>query len=87
MFCEPVVLARSLTQRPGQAEHLFLHPAQIARPEIVTEEPDAALLEESRRVLLEWAAAENSIVLGPLFAAPGGGPVHVDEATGVHSLK
>ena len=62
--------------------HLFLHPAQIANPDISTGEPDAALLARTRRALLARCCESGATLIGPLFAAPGGGTVAGDEATG-----
>jgi hypothetical protein len=56
--------------------HLFLHPAQVFAPE-----PRAGLDEnievaaETRRALLRRAADENTLVIGPLWAAPGAGTI------------
>jgi hypothetical protein len=56
--------------------HLFLHPAQVFAPE-----PRAGLDEnievaaETRRALLRRAADENTLVIGPLWAAPGVGTI------------
>src|SRR3546814_19191822 len=58
--------------------HLFLHPAQIADPTIVTGDHDPALLVATRRSLLARCAADDTLLLGPLFAAPGGGHVRDD---------
>jgi hypothetical protein len=56
--------------------HLFLHPAQVFAPE-----PRAGLDEnievaaETGRALLRRAADENTLVIGPLWAAPGAGTI------------
>ena len=56
--------------------HLFLHPAQVFSPE-----PRAGLDENielaanTRRAFLERAADENTLVIGPLWAAPGAGTI------------
>lgn len=56
--------------------HLFLHPAQVFSPE-----PRAGLDEnislagETRSELLARAAAEKTLVIGPLWATPGAGTV------------
>jgi glyoxylase-like metal-dependent hydrolase (beta-lactamase superfamily II) len=55
--------------------HLFLHPAQIARPKVATGDVDPKALEATRRSLLGRCAEANSILVGPLFAPPGGGRV------------
>lgn len=55
--------------------HLFLHPAQVANPEIadLDEQPD--VVRATRRALLERCVEENVLLVGPLFAAPGAGRV------------
>ena len=56
--------------------HLFLHPAQVFSPE-----PRAGLDEnielaaQTRQALLERAADENTLVIGPLWASPGAGRI------------
>jgi glyoxylase-like metal-dependent hydrolase (beta-lactamase superfamily II) len=55
--------------------HLFLHPAQIARPKVTTGDLDPKRLEATRRDLLTRCADAGSILVGPLFAPPGGGHV------------
>jgi glyoxylase-like metal-dependent hydrolase (beta-lactamase superfamily II) len=62
--------------------HLFLHPAQIANPEVSTGEPDPALLARTRRALLARCAGTGATLIGPLFAPPGGGTIAGDDATG-----
>jgi len=62
--------------------HLFLHPAQIANPDVSTGEPDPALLERTRRALLARCNATGATLIGPLFAAPGGGTIAGDDTTG-----
>jgi glyoxylase-like metal-dependent hydrolase (beta-lactamase superfamily II) len=58
------------------AGHLFLHPAQVAAPG-----PRAGLDElpevagQTRVELLERLADAEGLLIGPLFAAPGGGTV------------
>jgi glyoxylase-like metal-dependent hydrolase (beta-lactamase superfamily II) len=61
--------------------HLFLHPAQIASPEVDNGDLDPEVLEATRRALLARCADEGALVLGPLFAAPGGGQVRPDGDT------
>ncbi|MGK2949170.1 MAG: MBL fold metallo-hydrolase [Acidimicrobiales bacterium] len=58
--------------------HLFLHPAQIARPEIDNGDLDPTVLAATRRTLLTRCAQEGSLLVGPLFTAPGGGRVVTD---------
>ena len=55
--------------------HLFLHPAQIADPEVATADRDPEVLRATRRSLLAEAEARGSVLVAPLFAAPGGGSV------------
>jgi glyoxylase-like metal-dependent hydrolase (beta-lactamase superfamily II) len=55
--------------------HLFLHPAQIAAPEVSNGDRDPALLEATRRHLLERCTADGTLLIGPLFADPGAGRV------------
>jgi glyoxylase-like metal-dependent hydrolase (beta-lactamase superfamily II) len=58
--------------------HLFLHPAQIADPSVVTGDVDPDRLVATRRAVLDRCAEEDELLLGPLFAAPGGGRVRRD---------
>ncbi len=55
--------------------HLFLHPAQIANPDVHTGDLHPATLQQTRRALLARCAQDDALLLGPLFAAPGGGKV------------
>ena len=55
--------------------HLFLHPAQIASPEVATGDLDPVLLEKTRRALLAQCVEDDALLVGPLFAAPGAGRV------------
>jgi glyoxylase-like metal-dependent hydrolase (beta-lactamase superfamily II) len=55
--------------------HLFLHPAQISDPDAANGDLDPQLLAATRRHLLERCVEEDALLLGPLFAAPGGGKV------------
>jgi glyoxylase-like metal-dependent hydrolase (beta-lactamase superfamily II) len=55
--------------------HLFLHPAQIASPEIDNGDRDPALLATTRRDLLARCVDEDAVLIGPLFVSPGGGRV------------
>jgi glyoxylase-like metal-dependent hydrolase (beta-lactamase superfamily II) len=61
--------------------HLFLHPAQIAAPEVDNGDLDPALLTRTRRALLARCAEEGALLIGPLFAAPGAGRVHAHAET------
>lgn len=58
--------------------HLFLHPAQIADPEVVTADRDPDVVRATRRALLAEAERRGSVLVGPLFAGPGGGRVSAD---------
>ena len=62
--------------------HLFLHPAQIANPGADRGDLDPVALAETRRTLLARCADEKALLLGPLFADPGGGRVERDGADG-----
>lgn len=55
--------------------HLFLHPAQIANPEIDNGDLDPATLVQTRRSLLDRCERDEAVLIGPLFAPPGGGQV------------
>jgi glyoxylase-like metal-dependent hydrolase (beta-lactamase superfamily II) len=61
--------------------HLFLHPAQIASPEVDNGDVDPVTLARTRRSLLARCVREDASLIGPLFAAPGGGKVRQDGAT------
>jgi glyoxylase-like metal-dependent hydrolase (beta-lactamase superfamily II) len=61
--------------------HLFLHPAQIARPEVDNGDLDPVLLDTTRRALLARCADQGTLVVGPLFAPPGAGVVAADGDT------
>jgi glyoxylase-like metal-dependent hydrolase (beta-lactamase superfamily II) len=58
------------------AGHLFLHPAQIANPEVDNGDFDPAVLLRTRTELLARCARDRALLIGPLFAPPGGGQVH-----------
>jgi glyoxylase-like metal-dependent hydrolase (beta-lactamase superfamily II) len=62
--------------------HLFLHPAQIANPEADRGDLDPVVLARTRRTLLERCAAQDALLLGPLFADPGAGRVERDGQDG-----
>ena len=55
--------------------HLFLHPAQIANPEVANGDLDPVALAATRRSLLARCVEDDALLLGPLFASPGGGKV------------
>ncbi len=61
--------------------HLFLHPAQIGDPTSVNGDLDPAALAATRRTLLARCAEQGSLLIGPLFAAPGGGRIRRDGRT------
>ncbi|HET6835055.1 MAG TPA: hypothetical protein VFH30_14365 [Acidimicrobiales bacterium] len=55
--------------------HLFLHPAQIANPEVAELDHDPDAVRATRRALLERCYRENLLLIAPLFEAPGGGTI------------
>ena len=61
--------------------HVFLHPAQIADPTAATGDLDPLVLAGTRRELLERCVADDVLLIGPLFADPGGGHVRRDGRT------
>jgi glyoxylase-like metal-dependent hydrolase (beta-lactamase superfamily II) len=61
--------------------HLFLHPAQIASPDVDNGDVDPTRLARTRRSLLARCVREDAVLIGPLFASPGGGKVREDGAT------
>ncbi|MFL6205727.1 MAG: MBL fold metallo-hydrolase [Acidimicrobiales bacterium] len=61
--------------------HLFLHPAQIAAPNVDNADLDPVALEATRRALLARCVEERALLIGPLFASPGGGQVVPDGDT------
>lgn len=73
-----VVWVRSGGSQAVVTGHLFLHPAQIANPEIDNGDLDPGTLVRTRRALLERSEREGALLIGPLFAAPGGGRVRRD---------
>ena len=58
--------------------HLFLHPAQIANPDVENGDLDPDALFRARRTLLARCVRDDVTLVGPLFAAPGGGKVRED---------
>jgi glyoxylase-like metal-dependent hydrolase (beta-lactamase superfamily II) len=61
------------------AGHLFLHPAQVFDPAPRADlDADPCGAAAARRHLLERAADDGALLVGPLFAAPGGGWVVAD---------
>ena len=61
--------------------HLFLHPAQIANPSIDNGDLDPVVLEATRRSVLGRCVESDALLVGPLFAEPGGGHVRPDGDT------
>ena len=61
--------------------HLFLHPAQIADPSVDNGDLDPVALESTRRALLAECVDRDVVLIGPLFASPGGGRVRPDGDT------
>ena len=55
--------------------HLFLHPAQIANPEVADLDHDPAAVRATRWALLERCEHDRLLLIGPLFEAPGGGTI------------
>jgi glyoxylase-like metal-dependent hydrolase (beta-lactamase superfamily II) len=56
--------------------HLFLHPAQVFAPEPRAGlDENVSLAAETRRELLERAAEEKTLVIGPLWASPAAGTI------------
>ncbi len=55
--------------------HLFLHPAQIADPEVAELDYDPEAVRTTRRALLERCLREDLLLIAPLFEAPGGGTI------------
>ena len=58
--------------------HLFLHPAQIANPDVHQGDRDPIALAATRRTLLARCVDDDVLLIGPLFAPPGGGKVRDD---------
>lgn len=55
--------------------HLFLHPAQIANPQVDNGDLDPERLKRTRRSLLTRCVRNDALLVAPLFTAPGGGKV------------
>jgi glyoxylase-like metal-dependent hydrolase (beta-lactamase superfamily II) len=56
--------------------HLFLHPAQVFSPEPRGGlDENVSLAAETRAELLERAAEEKTLVIGPLWTSPGAGTI------------
>ena len=73
-----VVWVESGGDRAVVVGHLFLHPAQIANPDVDNGDVDPAALYRARRALLARCVRDDVTLVGPLFAAPGGGKVRQD---------
>lgn len=58
--------------------HLFLHPVQLATPEVDNGDVDPPTLFRTRRALLARCVRHDALLIGPLFAPPGGGKVRED---------
>lgn len=58
--------------------HLFLHPAQIANPDVAELDHDPEAVRVTRRALLERCERDGLLLIGPLFEAPGGGTIRRD---------
>lgn len=69
------VWVSSIGQEAVIVGHLFLHPAQIAAPETTNGDLDPAALVATRLRILARCAHYDVLLIGPLFAAPGGGRV------------
>ncbi|MEX2292139.1 MAG: MBL fold metallo-hydrolase [Acidimicrobiales bacterium] len=61
--------------------HLFLHPAQIASPNVDNGDVDPMVLERTRRSVLTRCVRDDVLLVAPLFAAPGGGKVRREGRT------
>jgi glyoxylase-like metal-dependent hydrolase (beta-lactamase superfamily II) len=59
--------------------HLFLHPAQIGDPTSANGDLDPEALAATRTRVLARCAERGSLLIGPLFAEPGGGRIRRDE--------
>jgi glyoxylase-like metal-dependent hydrolase (beta-lactamase superfamily II) len=55
--------------------HLFLHPAQIANPDVAELDHDPEAVRATRRALLDRCHREDLLLIAPLFEAPGGGTI------------
>lgn len=75
-----VVWVESGGSQAAVTGHLFLHPAQLANPEVGDGDLDPAAVVRARRALLARCVRDDAVLIGPLFAAPGGGKVCQDGA-------
>jgi glyoxylase-like metal-dependent hydrolase (beta-lactamase superfamily II) len=55
--------------------HLFLHPAQIANPDVAELDHDPPAVRATRRAILDRCHRESLVLIAPLFEAPGGGTI------------
>ncbi len=55
--------------------HLFLHPAQIANPDVADLDHDPQAVRATRRALLERCERDQLLLIAPLFEAPGAGTI------------
>jgi glyoxylase-like metal-dependent hydrolase (beta-lactamase superfamily II) len=58
--------------------HLFLHPAQVANPDVAALDHDPEAVRATRDALLERCFREGLLLIAPLFEEPGGGTVVPD---------
>jgi len=75
------VWVSSIGQEAVIVGHLFLHPAQIADPDTANGDLDPVALAATRRRVLERCAEDDVLLIGPLFAAPGGGHIRQHHST------
>jgi hypothetical protein len=59
---------------------MFLHPASLLNPDAGLLDEDPATNAKTRRATLERCARDRALLVGPLFAPPGGGYVEADGA-------
>jgi glyoxylase-like metal-dependent hydrolase (beta-lactamase superfamily II) len=58
--------------------HMFLHPASLVNPDAGLLDEDPATNAKTRRATLERCVRDGALLVGPLFAPPGGGYVEAD---------
>lgn len=76
-----VVWLESGGQQAVVVGHLFLHPVQIAHPDVDQGDRDPVALARTRRTLLDRCERADALLVGPLFAEPGAGRVRRDGDT------